>query len=361
MTGALQHADDGEDLDAASLSWTDRVELKCTESPLRLVLPSAEIRVFTDGGEEGMRGLVEAKVVPVSGRFMIAASARRAARIEKWGREWCATWEEQRVTAGLPAGWRLFRGSGAKGDGGLAAEHPIFARPVSPRVRFEGGIRSGGSRYFPFALPRILVEWTERPQSVTCEGVALSSDDDGAYSIPQGAVKPVSQIAVHFAGSEINEYLYVVSDGWTWSDASECLPANGYGLLPGPGDPELRGADVRAVTVPEFVWDPHTAGTGIGRGIWIGRIPGQIADLRREGAMPDWAPVWIVGVRRGRLTFSYCGFNLSQDHAVPFAEPDSAVKKWRAVVWVGRKRTDTLSDARHALLLQQYREVARAL
>lgn len=360
MTGALQRADNGEDLDAASLSWIERVEMKCTESPLRLVLPLAEVRVFTEEGE-GMKGLVEAKVIPASGRFMVAASARRAARIEKWGREWCAAWEEQRVSSGLPAGWRLFRGSGAKGDGGLAAEHPIFARPVSPRVRFEGGIRSGGSRYFPFALPRILVEWAERPQSVTCEGVALSYDAEGAYSIPPDAVKPVSQIAVHFAGMAIHEYLYVVSDGWQWGDGSDCLPANGYGLAPGPGDPELRGADVRSSSVPEFVWDPYTARLGIERGIWIGRIPGQIADLRRAGRVPDWAPVWIVGVRRGRLTFFYCGFDLSLDQAVSSSESCPAVKKWRAVVWGGRRRTDALANARQALLLQQYREVAHAL
>jgi hypothetical protein len=71
--------------------------------------------------------------------------------------------------------------------------------------------------------------------------------------------------------------------------------------------------------------------------------------------------VWIVGVRRGRLTFFYCGFDLSLDQAVSSSESCPAVKKWRAVVWGGRRRTDALADARQARLLQQYREVAHAL
>lgn len=361
VSGALQRRDDGTEVDAASFSWTDRIELKSEEPILRLVLPKADVRVFVDGSDESMHGFLEARAVPASGPFMIAVRAAAAARIEKWGRECCSAWNTVPAASGLPPDWKLFSGTDARGDGGLSAQYHIFERPASPRIRFEGGISSGRSKYFLFALPRIRVDWSERPVSVTCDGTALECGDHGSYVIPPGIVKPVNRIHAAFTGREADEYLYVVSDGWTWGDGTACLPANGYGLAPGPGDPELRGADVRNVEAPEFSWDPGTGATRSLRGIWIGRIAGQIADLRSGGREPDWPPVWIVTGRRGRFSFSYCGFNIGEEDATAAPAPGSSVKKWRAVVWGARRRTAPPADARQARLFQQYREVARAL
>lgn len=361
ISGAIYSDRDGVELDAATLPWTNRLEFSCRGSSLKLVFRAAEVRVFADAATESISGFIETRVLPFLGYFFVTARDPHAVRINDWGRAWCSEWAEQNIRGGLPSGWRLFRGKGARGDGGLADRYPIFARPAAPRLRFQGGIRAGdGARYFPFALPRVLVEWHEAPTSITCEGVALVADADGLFTIPPAAIKAVNQVEAHFGDVQVLDYLHVISDGWSWSAANDCLPANGYGLEPRQGDPLIRGALVEGHNAPSFTPGPDSVSSISGRCLWIGRETWQVADLRRKRRPPAWPPVWLIIVKRRRMEIIYCGFDPELE--APSHNADGRpIKKWKAALWSRRRRTATPGNPAVAALLNQYREVARAL
>lgn len=163
ITDALREPASNSELHAEVLKWENRAEFRCSHTGARLILQASAVRIFDSGGSK-MTGFIEVRKVPAQGDFFVAAHLSAAREIENWGTRCCRAWKEVRVASGLSPGWRLFSATDPLGDGDLAARYPALARPVSPRVNFEVGVRSGnGAAYFPFALPEIIVDWHEKP------------------------------------------------------------------------------------------------------------------------------------------------------------------------------------------------------
>jgi hypothetical protein len=362
VTDALREAESNSELQAEVLKWENRIEFRCVHTGARLIFPASFVRIFASGGTV-VTGFIETRKVPSQGEFFVAAHTFAAREIEDWGMRCCRAWGEVRTTTGLPSGWRLFHATDSLGDGGLGSRYPALVRSASPRIGIEGGVRSGnGAAYFPFALPEIVVDWHERPSSVRCNGQVLRSNDGVRYHLDPEHTQAVNQIEAEIGALRIQSMLFVVSDGWRWGEGTECPNVNRYGSasLEIEDTFRVRGALVTATGVPEFIPDPETFLEETGRAVLLGRVPGQVVDLRRGQSLPSWSAVWAVTITRRRVVFAYCGTSI--DVCQPeVGQSDGNPKRWASIIWVSRKRTEPLKHPRVRELLSAYREVARAI
>jgi len=359
-SGALRDASNGQELPAEQMSWDSRAEFKCALTGTRLIFPAAPIRIFTSAlNTVHLGGFIETRLIPLAGEFYIAAAEPDASVFAKWGAEQCREWREITVRSGLRRNWRFFRGAEPRGAGILERRYAVFPTRAAPRIRFEGGIRAGaGAKYFPFALPDIVVDYSVPPLALRFNNTLLTSIQDGRYSIPSELVRPSNVIDAEFSDHEAHDVIYILSDGWTWRDGEDCTPSAEFGQpARGPGL-RIRGADVHWDAIPEFVPDPMSVAEH--PAMIIGRIPGQIIDLRRGAPLPEWAPVWVVSIRRREVVFFFCGSSVD-DAAPQPAQTGYSTKKWGSFLWSTRKRTKPLRVPRLQTLLRAYQEAAHAL
>lgn len=359
-SGALRDASDGQELTADQLPWESRLEFKCTLTGVRLILPAARLRIFVSALHTvQMGGFIETKLIPLVGEFYIVAPEPDASIIAQWGAQHCAEWREISARSGLRRNWRLFRGVGLRSAGNLAQRYAVFPPRASPKIRFEGGIRAGsGARYFPFALPDIVIESCSPPTAVRLNGTPLTDPVEGRYTVQHDIAQSVNVVDAIFVEDEVHELLYVLSDGWTWRTGDDCLPSDEFGQPTHEAGVCIRGADVQGGIAAPFILDPATAAES--PAVLIGPVPGQIADLRRGVPLPEWSPVWMVAIRRREIVFSFCGTSI--DDANPQPAPSGAsTKKWSSFLWTTRKRTKIPRSLRLRALLHTYQEAAHAL
>ena len=334
LTDALHETGSCQELEAEKLRWDLRNQFQCCQTGARLVLQPESVRVFASGGSE-LSGFIEAKRVPSNGEFYIAAFGHAAGEINDWGSKNCRVWREVRALKGLPQRWRLFSASDVTGDGALAVKYPALSRPNSPRIRFEGGVRGGNSAsYFPFALPQIRFDWHTPPSSVTCNGRPLRSVDGFKFLLGTDDIQDVNEIEGVARDVRTKASLFVVKDGWQWGEGNDCPNVNGYGLACLNGEPtRVRGAIIASPNLPPFVPDREAIVEETDCAVLLGRVPGQVADLRRGEALPDWQPVWAVTLARRSVAFAYCGDSI--DSCLPASVvSEGNPKRWASIIWV---------------------------
>jgi hypothetical protein len=361
LTDALRDSDTNEELSAEKLRWDVRNEFRCVQTGARLVLQSDSVRIFCSGGSE-VTGFIESKRVPSSGEFYIAAFGSAANEINDWGMKNCRAWTENRIARGLPQRWRLFSACDVTSDGRLASKYPALSRPNAPRIRFEGGVRGGnGASYFPFALPQVRFDWHSKPSLITCNGKPLSSVDGIKFDLTIDVVQDVNEIEGIAGDVRAKMSFFVVNDGWQWGEGADCPAVNGFGTVNlNDGAVRIRGAIVDGVSVPPFVPDTEAIVEETDCAVLLGRIPGQVADLRRGEELPDWQPVWAVSIARRNVIFAYCGTSLDSS-APESGAAEGNPKRWASIIWVNRKRTLEIRHPRIRQLLAKYREVARGI
>jgi len=360
VTDALRESGNNIELVADALPWENRSEFRCIHTGLRLILPACRLRIFASGGSS-LTGFIEAKKIPPRGDFFVAVHASVAREIDEWGTRSCRNWKEFRAFKGLPANWRIFSAADVLDGSGLAARYPALTQSSSPRIRFEGGVRGGnGAAYFPFALPEVVVDWNEKPTSVRCNGELLRSDDGFRYPLDPNSIQAVNPIDAEIGQLHVPATLFVVSDGWRWNEGAECPAVDQWGgeVVSIGNSFSIRGAQINALGIPEFVPDAETVAEEADCAVLLGRVPGQIVDLRRGESLPYWPAVWAVSIRRRQVAFVYCGTSI--DVCQPVAgKSEGNSKKWASVIWVNRKKTEIIRHPRVRELLSMYREVAR--
>ncbi len=361
LTDALRDSESTEELPAEKLRWDVRNEFRCCQTGARLVLPAESVRIFWSGGSE-VSGFIETKRVPSAGEFYLAAFGYAGNEINEWGMRNCRVWNEVRAASGFPQRWRLFSACDVTSDSPLASRYPSLSRPEAPRIRFQGGVRGGnGASYFPFALPQILFDWHTKPSSVTCNGKPLRSEDGFRFNLAAEEIQDVNEIEGNAGDVRAKASLFVVRDGWQWGEGADCPTVDAFGKVCLDGEvTRIRGAMVETSNVPPFEPDTEIVVEETDCTVLLGRVPGQVADLRRGEALPEWPPVWAVTITRRSVTFAYCGASI--DSCLP--EPRAIAgnpKRWAGIIWVNRKKTVDLKHSRIRQLLAKYREVARAI
>ena len=360
-------------IDAAALPIEEGCVFSTPSGDWKFRLPGRAVRIFVDGLIEGLPGLVELYHLPASGRFHLLASHSAWRRLEPVLIQDCTGFDEVKVTAGVPSGWRLAKVEGVLNFQRFRSAFPFLAVPDRARIRFHGGIRhSRGNTFFVFAPPEVAIDASQATETVVCNGAKLpKSRTTGRYVLdPATATDTRLSIQVLRSGEiDARGSLYLMSD-CDWRVLSPVLEVDSWGTLV---DPRSVGGF--------RVSGPHVAGVAESRGftLWttiqaelgswvsrrpglqvalIGRAPGLIADWGKE--IPDgWAPVWAIPLVAHPRPI-YCGNDIqfSEPLKVPFNDR-GRVRRWKELLWYRRKRLRPPAHPVLAGLWERFREVAK--
>ncbi|MGA3221776.1 MAG: hypothetical protein ABSE77_22385 [Acidimicrobiales bacterium] len=324
----------------------------------------AHIRIFTNGRNEQLPGLVETLNLPRGQSFYIAFRESVEEKLAPWAKSSCRGWQRIDVALGLPAGWVFAYVNEATTDDGPRAVDDRLGFPDRRTLHLAGGI-PGGVRgtFFWFAPPRIVLGGPLPGDTVTCNGQTLVEDTDapGCYHLPRPLLLD-TRIGIEAGHDDdlIRRSLYLVS-GAGWQLRSALAAVDGYGRrvcgarsgIAGAAIP-LAGESALPVDMMRTPGLPPEAR----RIFFVGRAPGQIVLWPKE-RLPDWRPVWAVPFsQHGQALF--CGSSLADD--VPVAKEgvcDERLELWHKLLWHWRKRITPPKDPAMRALWAQYREAAR--
>lgn len=342
--------EDGGILDASTLDWAGGARMREEDREWVLTLPGQPIRILTNGAPYGLPGLVEARQLAVDTSFYLIVGDDCRPLLEHWGASSCAGFRAVPVTAGLPAGWRLYQADGVHDDSLVRYIYPMLALPTALRVDLFGGLRvsRGSNQYFRFAPPRIVVRGANNEVAIYCNNLPLRPEPDGLYNVPDDLLgAPRLLVQAHRAGEEVGRRAFYLLDSFAWRGLP---PARAFDVFGNPTAPDAAarasGAIVTGVAVP-------TTTFGILDGLrrerevaLIGREPGQIVLWPRE-PLPTWETVWAVTTgKRAHATFR--GSSLSTAEPIPMRGADRKhLAAWKDILWYHRK---TVAPPKHKRL-----------
>jgi hypothetical protein len=357
-------------VDAAQFNWAEGLVLVDERLGWRFRLLGRTARVFVDGIEDGLPGLVEVYTLPRARQFYLLYQRTAWPQLSGWSQEECRGFAEQRITEGLPAGWAFASVGEATGDTCVRDHFPSLSLPQNARLRLTGGIRSSaGNNFFSFALPDLYLEGGNGEEQVLCDGqVLLPTAGMQSYSLPpQLPIESKITIEVHHGSQVIRQSLYLTGDFiWRWSSPLKEFDRWGAALeYAGSELPRVAGAVVvgEASDLSRFR-RPVFLARGLdtsrrGRVFFVGRRPGQIACWPADPIPHDWDPIWAIPFTR-RGCAIYCGDDPvdSTPEADPIAQ-GRRVDLWKEVLWHDRKRIRAPDRPVLLKLWKQYVEAAR--
>lgn len=348
--------------DAARLDWRDGLSLSDPDHDWKTTLSKRPVRVMVSAASCGFDGFVEQSQLPQGKAFHLLAREEHADKLQAWGSEYCAGFGEIALTAGLPAGWRLYSVGRANSDQGIRDAFPYLAFPTVLRIQFLGGLRVKGNQYFTFALPRIEVTGAVEGASVFCNDHPLECDaETGLFSIPDALCARRLVVEVKRNGDRIRSRSIYSIETVAWRDVGASAGLDKFGRRIGVEAVErCVGSRVHGFTPPEFspgVFLPPSAGHRV---YFIGRNPGEIAECPDETIPDDWRPVWAVPMKKGGAgTAVYCGANPANETAGKTGSRDQKRRRlWKEVLFHKRKLIGFPSHPALRALWRQYREAA---
>jgi hypothetical protein len=362
----------GRQLDAAQFNWADGLSLRDERLGWEFKLPGRPVRIFVNGSQEGLPGLVEMHALQRSQPFYLIFQERRWPQLERWAQEECEDFTDHGHISGLPPGWRLASARRAIGDLRVRDAFPYLSLPSSVRLRFLGGIRSAaGNNFFAFAPPDVYVEGGDEGVEVWCHGQKLElAEEARGYRLPP-QLPMEKRIPVEVKRQDrvlARQSLYMTGDfTWRWDGPPPYFDR--WDNLAGPsanGQTGIIGATVvgEAPDVSRFRRFPLLAtelmGLATRRIFFVGRVPGQIVRWPAEPLPSEWDPVWAIPMaRRGHAI--YCGQSLDEAGPLPVVgrSRQRGVDLWKEVLWHRRKRIVAPRRREILELWREFQEAAR--
>jgi len=341
--------------------WRDGLTLNDAAAGWTLRLREAQIRIFVDGSDYQLPGLIEILELPRNRPFYIAFHRAQAPKLEPWLGADCHGWEAIQLISGFPDDWAFGYVGGAASDAIPRSIDVALGFRDRRSLRLSGGIRaSAGNIYFDFAPPRIILDGAEEGDQLVCAGITMPRPDGSASYLLPGELPLDSRIGLEVRnGDEVvkRTSLYLVSGG-PWRVAEPLVTLDQYGH-------PIDGGVIAGANAPEpedgFVPDPlRTPGLSprAERVYFLGRAPGQIAVWPADG-VPEWPVIWAVPLGR-RGTALYCGGSL--EASGPIGTPAGnrrQIKLWRQILWRRRARIATPKERALKTLWLEYRDAAR--
>ncbi len=357
-------------LDAATVNWSKVAKFEDKENIWSARLKGTDVRLFFPGNREGLPGWVESQRLERNCKFMVACSDSRVVDVQRWGTDCCENFEEQSFQ-GLPRGWLLFEGSSARES---CEGVDVLTLSSLLRIRLQGGIKIGrGNRYLLFGPPLIVIEGGDGSERVTLDGNELKREDVSIarWYIPADA--PVDcplSIEVFQDGPDPLQKHVIRLEEPELPVSFKDVPSrdsSGQILTGDVSIPCATGAVVAGVGPPPVL--PPTPPTYLSRRItFLGSRPGEIVDWPDEDLPDEWQPVWAVDKSgTDKWPVHFCG---QPEDAGTIPNPNHAisnlhaVKRWREVIWVKRKKTEYQKTGYPALpkireMWNKYKEVAK--
>jgi hypothetical protein len=323
------------------------------------------VRLFRQAEfEVPIRGWLEAHRLTRNTEFLVVADGSLADSISGWGQKSCREFKEI-ITAGLPTGWKIFRGKDA-----LESHPNLPALAISSRLalRLRGGIKLGrGNTYLVFAPPHAVVEDPPEGSSLTVEldgGIlAPVQGRPGIFSCPPHLQPGKAYRLEAKAGGIRAAALFLLEEPQVKKLDQTCPYRLADGSISEFGNPDLkiRGAQVVGVFVPAASIEPlHSLLRTSKKGVLLGRSPDQIWATGFND-QPNWEPVWAVLERQpGAFEVVYCQQSLSEEWGpIEGVRPASKGSRlWREHIWIRRRKTKAPENPRLLQLWKRYQEFA---
>ena len=356
-------------LDAATIDWSKVAKFEDKENEWSARLKGAGVRLFLPGNRERLQGWVESQRLERNCKFMVACSDRRVADVQRWGTDCCEKFEEQSLQ-GLPSGWSIFKGRSAHES---CEGVDVLTLSSLLRIRLQGGIKIGrGNRYLKFGPPLIVIEGGDGSEHVRLNEDELKREDVSIarWHIPADA--PVNcplNIQVFKDGADpLQKHVIRLEEPELSISFKDAPLRDGLGrILPEASAQYVKGAVVAGVCPPPDL--PPAPPTYLSRRItFLGSRPGEIVDWPEEDLPDGWQPVWAVDKSgMDKWPVHFCG---QPEDAGTIPNPNHAisnphaVKRWKEVIWVKRKKTEYQKTGYPALpkirdIWNKYKEVAK--
>lgn len=360
----LCHVGDGSKVNASLYNWHQGLELYDEQLRWHFRLPDDPIRIFVNGAQEGLPGLMEVRQLPHSLPFYIAARAECCPALQEWAQVGCEGFKELDIRTGLPPRWRFFSVARAISDEPIRGAYPTLSFSSTVRLSLRGGLRSSqGNSFFTFAPPHVVLEGGNGSERVYCNGCELILDiETASYALPSGL--PVNtQILLEARCGDTpvrhhSFYLADIFDGKWWEPTTVF---NEFGEAEEPLSPDRACVTGAYLTghVSGYAFTFHPPLFGSQPIYFVGRSPGEIVLWPDEAIPDDWSPVWAILMHRKKGRAVFCG--IDSDNASPCATPRSnqrKVKLWKEVLWYWQKRISPPQQPGLRALWKQFKKAA---
>ena len=357
---------DNRAFDAASLDWTQSLELRDDARGWRAVMQRSPVRVFRSGASVGLPGYIEVARITRGADFLIAA-CQHLDEIREWGAKECMAFAELDVSSGLPANWHLFEISSVASDTTVRDVAPRLALASSIRIQLSDGIAAHDgsvSRFFSFARPTVIVDGPTDGLVVTCNGTPLDSLDasNPIYELPSSLPldQPIRIEATTLSGDRSRRSIQLVDAVLSnWQEQEACFGPIGERLVDG-GSGAI-GSSVEFAGRIDFDFGAALIPIPTPKAFLIGCMPGQVWEWPFD-TPPAWAPAWVVIKEKRNLRAKPCMVDVATAEPVRNRVGDqSSVRRWKQLVSRQGRRFNPPSDPELLALWDRYRKVARSV
>lgn len=356
----------GKIFDASLLDWNRSYRMESTDKKWYFKFPNSKIRVFVEGRNLGLPGIVEVGQLPKGSPFYLAAHQECCSLLERWGTSSCEGFEKLHIVKGLPDGWHLFKAVSAHNDEIVKNEYPILSFSTSTRFYLEGGLRVGkGNWFFKFAPPKLVLQCGNGAK-LYCNGKIIEdSSGRGIYELPPDIpVDKNIKIEVRKEDNVIKHLSLLLLEDFPVVTDIKTPYIDKFGLVVTNQDentPEVRGALVKGINCPAFNFNTLLPIQGKQCVVFVGKEPGQVAIYPEESILIDWYPVWAIA--KGNLfdRAMFCGTSLKEcEPKLSICSDTRKLKLWKKILLDNHKRTlPPIGDIRLKKLWLEFQKGAK--
>ncbi len=353
--------------DPSTLNWLEEWKFIDKENGWEVTYKDTNIRLFLPGDEPGFPEFIESQKLLRNCDFIIICHNSVGTRIMKWGEKSCTQFTELSYV-GIPDGWIMFKGRGAK-----ESCHGIDVLGLSNlvKIQLEGGIAVRRSnQYLCFAPPRIKIDGGLGNEKLLVNGKEINKSPSAIYwKIPNAPIGRPLNIQIMCDGELLPESRVIkLIQPYLNSHSFRSVPQR-----------DSKGDYVKAGTQTEYITGayvahsrkikketPRVLPTSLSEKlIFIGQVTGQISRWSLEPIPSSWTPVWILyGISTKKWATHFCRQKTTEDlrpiiRKKAFSRKD--LNSWKEALWYRRKKTKPPKLPVLAELWKRYLEVARGI
>ena len=315
--------------DASALDWLNGEAFTDETGQWRVQLKPGDVRLFAFGPKEGLPKWVETNRLQAGERYLLAASARRADEVSKWGTESCEKYEELPVSEGMPTGWRLFEIYNVEKS---HSSIDMLQLSSSVSVIFVGGIKTRpGNKFFPFALPKIAVEGISGSYKVIISGKVLDKGGDGLWSFPDDLPRDQPLLVEVVSKTVVCKRSFQTEESALEQEYPGII-RDRFGMVQESADPYciISGVSVAGDIVSKIPPFTSFLPTYLSNRItFLGSTPGEIVKWPADGLPKGWEPIWaLIKIRRDKYQAFYVGSSYHTPE-IRAERRTPLLKKWR--------------------------------
>jgi hypothetical protein len=356
----------GRNIDASQLDWCQDVQMKSPDKKWNFRLSASPIRIFIEGKNIGLPGLVEVGQMPKGSSFYLLVHRECHTLIELWGVSSCEGFENLSYIEGLPKGWKLFKVAVAINDEIVRDKYSILSFSNIIRLDLQGGIRiDKGNYFFKFAPPKLILQGADESIKLYCNGKFLENQlgVGGIYELPLD-IQVNTKIEIEARnGKDIIKHLslFLVED-FSFQTSAKIPKLNKFGLIHINQDENYSGvigAFVDGINCDAFDFNTLLPVQGKQHIIFMGKEPGQVVSYPQESIPLDWYPVWAIA--KGKLfdKAMFCGTSLKE------SEPSLLIckNKEKLILWkkilLDKRTLPPIEDIRMQKLWEKFKKGAK--